>query len=255
VQLAARSSGDRQNHENYEPAAPFFDQRGLDRVTLQQLDVSHVRFVGDVEEIAETGTVPSAVSTAMFPSIRQITGRGVPLLTAISTMYADSIAPAMSPAPGTRPRTGSRPIRILVPGTTNRRIRVREPKHARRRNSLSLVGMGCELMVTLRAIAPHWRGGGLAPILSSNKEIGDMPKEKTVPGSYPRLIHPLVRENGALRKATWERSVDGRPKVFAGISRRAAKLARNLQLLEGDERGEFPGGEAGPGCVRQQQHR
>jgi predicted molibdopterin-dependent oxidoreductase YjgC len=35
-----------------------------------------------------------------------------------------------------------------------------------------------------------------------------MPKDKTVPGSYPRLTHPLVRENGALRKATWDKALD-----------------------------------------------
>ena len=35
-----------------------------------------------------------------------------------------------------------------------------------------------------------------------------MPKDKTVPGSYPRLTHPLVRGNGALRTATWDEALD-----------------------------------------------
>ena len=35
-----------------------------------------------------------------------------------------------------------------------------------------------------------------------------MPRNKTVPGSYPRLTHPLVRKNGELRKATWEQALD-----------------------------------------------
>ena len=45
-------------------------------------------------------------------------------------------------------------------------------------------------------------------ILRNNKEIGDMPKPKTASGSYPRLLHPLVRENGALRQATWDEALD-----------------------------------------------
>jgi predicted molibdopterin-dependent oxidoreductase YjgC len=35
-----------------------------------------------------------------------------------------------------------------------------------------------------------------------------MPRNKPAPGSYPRLTHPLVRENGALRKATWDEALD-----------------------------------------------
>jgi formate dehydrogenase (hydrogenase) len=35
-----------------------------------------------------------------------------------------------------------------------------------------------------------------------------MPKQKTVPGSYPRLTQPLVRENGILRTATWDEALD-----------------------------------------------
>ena len=35
-----------------------------------------------------------------------------------------------------------------------------------------------------------------------------MPRNKPAPGTYPRLTHPLVRENGALRKATWEEALD-----------------------------------------------
>ena len=35
-----------------------------------------------------------------------------------------------------------------------------------------------------------------------------MPRNKTVPGAYPRLTHPLVRENGALRQASWDEALD-----------------------------------------------
>jgi formate dehydrogenase major subunit len=35
-----------------------------------------------------------------------------------------------------------------------------------------------------------------------------MARNKTAPGSYQRLTHPFVRENGALRKATWEEALD-----------------------------------------------
>ena len=35
-----------------------------------------------------------------------------------------------------------------------------------------------------------------------------MPKQKTVPGSYPRLTRPLVRENGTLRTATWDEALN-----------------------------------------------
>jgi formate dehydrogenase major subunit len=45
---------------------------------------------------------------------------------------------------------------------------------------------------------------------------------KPAPGSYPRLTHPLVRENGALRQATWDEALD----------RAAAGFLRNR-----DERG------------------
>ena len=34
-----------------------------------------------------------------------------------------------------------------------------------------------------------------------------MPKKKAAPGSYQRLTHPLVRENGSLRKATWDEAL------------------------------------------------
>ena len=41
-----------------------------------------------------------------------------------------------------------------------------------------------------------------------------MPRNKPAPGSYPRLTHPLVRENGALRKATWDEALDVAAKGF-----------------------------------------
>ena len=35
-----------------------------------------------------------------------------------------------------------------------------------------------------------------------------MRRSKSAPGSYPRLTQPLVRENGALRQATWDEALD-----------------------------------------------
>ena len=35
-----------------------------------------------------------------------------------------------------------------------------------------------------------------------------MPRNKPAPGSYDRLTQPLVRENGSLRKATWDEALD-----------------------------------------------
>ena len=35
-----------------------------------------------------------------------------------------------------------------------------------------------------------------------------MPRTKSAPGSYARLTQPLVRENGSLRKATWDEALD-----------------------------------------------
>lgn len=35
-----------------------------------------------------------------------------------------------------------------------------------------------------------------------------MARKKSAPGSYPRLTHPLVRENGVLRQTTWDHALD-----------------------------------------------
>ena len=35
-----------------------------------------------------------------------------------------------------------------------------------------------------------------------------MSREKTAPRSYARLTEPLVRDNGALRAATWDEALD-----------------------------------------------
>ena len=35
-----------------------------------------------------------------------------------------------------------------------------------------------------------------------------MARKKSAPGSYARLTHPLVRENGVLRKTTWAHALD-----------------------------------------------
>ena len=45
-------------------------------------------------------------------------------------------------------------------------------------------------------------------------------KQGTPPGAYPRLTTPLVRDNGALRPATWDEALD----------RAAEGFSRNLRL-------------------------
>lgn len=35
-----------------------------------------------------------------------------------------------------------------------------------------------------------------------------MPRQKSAPGSYPRLTQPHVRENGTLRTASWDEALD-----------------------------------------------
>ncbi len=55
-----------------------------------------------------------------------------------------------------------------------------------------------------------------------------MPKKKTAPGSYPRLMHPMVRENGALRKATWDEALDA---AVAGFRRNMTKGDNSLGIF------------------------
>lgn len=41
-----------------------------------------------------------------------------------------------------------------------------------------------------------------------------MRRNKPASGSYPRLTHPLIRENGAFRKASWDEALDVAAKGF-----------------------------------------
>ncbi len=41
-----------------------------------------------------------------------------------------------------------------------------------------------------------------------------MARKKPAPGSYARLTHPLVRENGVLKKTTWEHALDAAGEGF-----------------------------------------
>lgn len=41
-----------------------------------------------------------------------------------------------------------------------------------------------------------------------------MRRNKPASGTYPRLTHPFIRENGALRKATWDEALDVAAKGF-----------------------------------------
>lgn len=56
-----------------------------------------------------------------------------------------------------------------------------------------------------------------------------MPRKKSAPGKYPRLTHPLVRENGVLRQATWDEALDVA----------AAGFRRNLDARGHDSLGIF----------------
>jgi predicted molibdopterin-dependent oxidoreductase YjgC len=42
-------------------------------------------------------------------------------------------------------------------------------------------------------------------------------------GAYPRLTHPLVRDNGQLRRATWDEALD---RAAEGFQRNLAKHGR-----------------------------
>jgi formate dehydrogenase major subunit len=41
-----------------------------------------------------------------------------------------------------------------------------------------------------------------------------MPRKTNAAGSYPRLTDPLVRENGVLRKATWDEALETAARGF-----------------------------------------
>ena len=41
-----------------------------------------------------------------------------------------------------------------------------------------------------------------------------MPRQKPAPGSYARLTQPLVRQNGALREASWNEALDAAAEGF-----------------------------------------
>lgn len=41
-----------------------------------------------------------------------------------------------------------------------------------------------------------------------------MSRNKSAPGSYPRLTAPLVRDNGTLRTATWDHALDAAARGF-----------------------------------------
>jgi formate dehydrogenase (hydrogenase) len=56
-----------------------------------------------------------------------------------------------------------------------------------------------------------------------------MPRKRDAAGSYPRLTDPLVRENGVLRKATWDEALDTA----------ASGFRRNLETRGPDSLGIF----------------
>jgi predicted molibdopterin-dependent oxidoreductase YjgC len=41
-----------------------------------------------------------------------------------------------------------------------------------------------------------------------------MPRDKSAPGSYARLTHPLVRKNGTLREVSWDEALDAAAEGF-----------------------------------------
>lgn len=41
-----------------------------------------------------------------------------------------------------------------------------------------------------------------------------MPRNKPAAGSYARLTHPLVRDNGVLREASWDEALDAAARGF-----------------------------------------
>ena len=72
-----------------------------------------------------------------------------------------------------------------------------------------------------------------------------------------RLTTPLVRDNGELRPATWDEALD---RVAEGFGRARANSDTTtsfgiFSLLEGLERDELPGRQAGPAGDGVEQHR
>ncbi len=53
-------------------------------------------------------------------------------------------------------------------------------------------------------------------------------KNGAAPGSYHRLMHPLVRENGSLRQATWDEALD---RAAEGFRRNLAKGDNSLGIF------------------------
>ncbi len=72
----------------------------------------------------------------------------------------------------------------------------------------------------------------------------------------PRLTEPMVRENGALRIATWDEALD---RAAAGLKAatdlKGGAGSRDLQLLEGHQRDELRRPEVHPSGAEEQQHR
>ena len=71
-----------------------------------------------------------------------------------------------------------------------------------------------------------------------------------------RLTEPMVRENGALRTATWEEALD---RAAEGLRRATERnpggSGDRIQLLEGHERDELPRGEVRSSGPSNEQHR
>ena len=72
--------------------------------------------------------------------------------------------------------------------------------------------------------------------------------------SADRLTHPLIKEGGGFRRASWDEALD---RAAAGLSadQEGARRRRAGRLLQRQvhQRGELPLPEAGPRCLREQQ--
>ena len=72
---------------------------------------------------------------------------------------------------------------------------------------------------------------------------------------YTRLTEPLVRDDGTLRPASWDEALDRAADGFRTVRASRRRRHRHLQLLEGQQRDELPGPEAGADRLRDPQHR
>jgi anaerobic selenocysteine-containing dehydrogenase len=76
-----------------------------------------------------------------------------------------------------------------------------------------------------------------------------------MPMKYARLTEPLVRDNGAVRRASWDEALAHAASGFHAAVEAKGLDVRHAQLFEGHQRGQLPRAEVHARRHRHQQHR